>query len=178
MELKLIYRFHCIVGFIINRDQLFNWFGIYLHLIISNKILTKLLKAMLSLNLFSLVSLSSPETHQREAAGDTRSREAPRTTGGSRSLGQRPRSWCTVGFQGSPSAPSDLYSTRKVSTCSEKVPCIHRHMQTSVRAVFGFLGHIACKEPIALLELASDPCISSTWSRWLSGPHSIRTERT
>jgi hypothetical protein len=31
---------HCIVGFIINCDQLFNWDGIYLYLVIANKILT------------------------------------------------------------------------------------------------------------------------------------------
>jgi hypothetical protein len=41
---------HCIMGFIINYDQFFNWDGIYLHLLIANKILTNLLKAMLSLN--------------------------------------------------------------------------------------------------------------------------------
>jgi hypothetical protein len=28
---------HCIVGFIINYDQLFNWDGIYLHLVIASK---------------------------------------------------------------------------------------------------------------------------------------------
>jgi hypothetical protein len=43
---------HCIVGFIINRDQLFNWVDIYLHLVIANKILTNLLKSMISLNHF------------------------------------------------------------------------------------------------------------------------------
>jgi hypothetical protein len=50
MELNLICHIHYIVGFIINCDQLFNWVGIYLHLVNANKILTNLLKAMLSLN--------------------------------------------------------------------------------------------------------------------------------
>jgi hypothetical protein len=54
MELNLTYHFHCITGFIINCDKLFNWVGIYLHLVIANKILTNLLKAMLSLNHFLL----------------------------------------------------------------------------------------------------------------------------
>jgi hypothetical protein len=54
MELNLICHLHCIVGFIINCDQLFNCVGIYLHLVIANKILTNLLKAMLSLNHFLL----------------------------------------------------------------------------------------------------------------------------
>jgi hypothetical protein len=31
---------HCIVGFIINSDQLFYWDGIYLYLVSANKILT------------------------------------------------------------------------------------------------------------------------------------------
>jgi hypothetical protein len=52
MELNLFYHLlHCIVG-IINCDLLFNWDGIYLNLVIGNKILTNLLKAMLSLNHF------------------------------------------------------------------------------------------------------------------------------
>jgi hypothetical protein len=39
------------MGFIINFVLLFLlWFGIYLHLVIANKILTNLLKAMLSFN--------------------------------------------------------------------------------------------------------------------------------
>jgi hypothetical protein len=50
MELNIICHLHCIVGFIIHCDQLFNWVGIYLHLLITNKILTNLLKAMVSLN--------------------------------------------------------------------------------------------------------------------------------
>jgi HD superfamily phosphohydrolase len=41
---------HRIVGFIISCDQLFNWVGIHLYLVIANNILTNLLKAMLSLN--------------------------------------------------------------------------------------------------------------------------------
>jgi hypothetical protein len=35
----------CIVGFIIHYDQLFNWVGIYLRLVIANKILTNLFKS-------------------------------------------------------------------------------------------------------------------------------------
>jgi hypothetical protein len=50
MELNLICHLHCIMGFIINCDQLFNWVGIYLYLVTSNKNLTNLLKAMLNLN--------------------------------------------------------------------------------------------------------------------------------
>jgi hypothetical protein len=49
---------HCIVGFIIHYDQLFNWVGIHLYLVTANKILTNLLKAMLSLNHFLLISLT------------------------------------------------------------------------------------------------------------------------
>jgi hypothetical protein len=40
MELKLIYHLHCIADFIINCDLLFNWIGIYLHLVTANKTLT------------------------------------------------------------------------------------------------------------------------------------------
>jgi hypothetical protein len=58
MELNLTCHLHCIVGFIHHYDQLFNWVGIYLYLVFANKILTNLLKAMLSLNHFSLVSLT------------------------------------------------------------------------------------------------------------------------
>jgi hypothetical protein len=50
MELNLICHLHCIVGFIIICDLLFNWVGIHLYLVTANKILTNLLKAMLSLN--------------------------------------------------------------------------------------------------------------------------------
>jgi hypothetical protein len=49
---------HCIVGFIINCDLLFNWVGVYLYLVTTNKILTNLLKAMLSLNHYLLISLT------------------------------------------------------------------------------------------------------------------------
>jgi hypothetical protein len=49
---------HCIVGFIINCDEIFNWVDIHLYLLIANKILANLLKAMLSLNHFSLISLT------------------------------------------------------------------------------------------------------------------------
>ena len=38
------------MGFIINFVLLLLWFGIYLHLVTANKILTNLLKAMLSFN--------------------------------------------------------------------------------------------------------------------------------
>jgi hypothetical protein len=48
MELNLICHLHCIMGFSINCDQLFNRVGIYL--VTANKILVNLLKAMLSLN--------------------------------------------------------------------------------------------------------------------------------
>jgi hypothetical protein len=65
------------------------------------------------------------------------------------SLGQRPRSWRTVGLRGSTSVPPDLYPIRKVLTCSEYVPYIYKHVQTLVRAVFGFPRHIICKELIA-----------------------------
>jgi hypothetical protein len=43
---------HCIVGFIHDCDQLFNWVGIHLYLVIEHKILTSLLKTMLSLKHF------------------------------------------------------------------------------------------------------------------------------
>jgi hypothetical protein len=49
---------HCIVGFIINCDLLFYWDGIYLYLVIAKKILTNLLKALLSLNHYLLISLT------------------------------------------------------------------------------------------------------------------------
>jgi hypothetical protein len=43
---------HYIVGFKYHCDQLFNWIGIHLYLVIANKILTNLLKAILGLNHF------------------------------------------------------------------------------------------------------------------------------
>jgi hypothetical protein len=43
---------------IVTYDLLFNWVGIYLYLVIANKILTNLLKAMLSLNHYLLISLT------------------------------------------------------------------------------------------------------------------------
>jgi hypothetical protein len=49
-NLNLICHLHCIVGIIINCDQLSNWVGIYLYLVTANKNFTNLLKAMLSLN--------------------------------------------------------------------------------------------------------------------------------
>jgi hypothetical protein len=45
MELNLTCHLHCIVEFIINCDQLFNWVGIYLYLEIANKILTNIFKS-------------------------------------------------------------------------------------------------------------------------------------
>jgi hypothetical protein len=44
------------MGFIINCDLLFNWVGIHLYLVTTNKILTNLLKAMLSLNHYLFIS--------------------------------------------------------------------------------------------------------------------------
>jgi hypothetical protein len=55
MELNLIYHLHCIVGVIINLDLLFNWVGIYLHLVNANKILTNF-KSNAQLQLCPLVS--------------------------------------------------------------------------------------------------------------------------
>jgi hypothetical protein len=49
---------HCIVGFIINCDVLFNWVGIHLYLVTANKILTNLLKSMLSRKTYLLKSLT------------------------------------------------------------------------------------------------------------------------
>jgi hypothetical protein len=40
---------HCIAGDVVTFVLLFNWVGIYLYLVVANKILTKL-KAMLSSN--------------------------------------------------------------------------------------------------------------------------------
>jgi hypothetical protein len=48
--------------------------------------------------------------------------------------------------------------------CSEQVPCIHKHVPTSVRVVYGSPGRIDCKEMIAPPELASDPCLDGTQS--------------
>jgi hypothetical protein len=48
---------HCIVRFIIKCDLLFK-VGTHLYLVIANKILTNLLKAMLSLNHYLLISLT------------------------------------------------------------------------------------------------------------------------
>jgi hypothetical protein len=58
MELNLIYHLHFTVGFIINCNPLFNWVDINLYLVTANKILTNLLKAMLSLNHYLLISLT------------------------------------------------------------------------------------------------------------------------
>jgi hypothetical protein len=58
MELNLTYHLQCIVEFIINCGQFLNWVGIYLHLVIANKILTNLLKVMLNFNHYLLISLT------------------------------------------------------------------------------------------------------------------------
>jgi hypothetical protein len=58
MELNLICHLHCTVGIIINCDLLFNWVDIHLYLVIVNKILTNLLKAMLSLNYHLLINIT------------------------------------------------------------------------------------------------------------------------
>jgi hypothetical protein len=45
MELNLTcHVLHCIMGFIHHCDQLFNWVGIQVYLVIVNKILTNLFK--------------------------------------------------------------------------------------------------------------------------------------
>jgi hypothetical protein len=58
----------CIVWFIHYFDQLFNWVCIHLYLVIVNKTLTNLLKAMLSLNHFFLLSLTLHMSLQRKWA--------------------------------------------------------------------------------------------------------------
>jgi hypothetical protein len=50
------YALHCEIYY--NCDLLFNWVGIHLYLVIANKILTNLLKEMLSLNHFLLIGLA------------------------------------------------------------------------------------------------------------------------
>jgi hypothetical protein len=40
MELNLTCHMHCIVGVVINFDNIFNWADIYLQLVTANKILT------------------------------------------------------------------------------------------------------------------------------------------
>jgi hypothetical protein len=49
----------------------------------------------------------SVETHWRAATGNTRSRDAPETAGGPRSLGQRPRIWHTTWRLGLLGVPPD-----------------------------------------------------------------------
>jgi hypothetical protein len=58
MKLNLICHLHCTVGFIINCDILLNWVGIHLYIVTANKILTNLLKTMLSVNHYLLISLT------------------------------------------------------------------------------------------------------------------------
>ena len=64
MELNLTCHLYCIVRFIINCDQSFIWVCIHLYLVIANKILTNLLKVMLSLNhVFYVHQISTPKFH-------------------------------------------------------------------------------------------------------------------
>jgi hypothetical protein len=58
MKLNLICHLYCTVGFIINCDILLNWVGIHLYIVTANKILTNLLKTMLSVNHYLLISLT------------------------------------------------------------------------------------------------------------------------
>jgi hypothetical protein len=45
MELNLTcHALHCIIGFILHYDILFNWDGIYLYLVIAHKLLTNKIK--------------------------------------------------------------------------------------------------------------------------------------
>jgi hypothetical protein len=55
----------------------------------------------------------SVETHRRAATGNTRSREAPGTAGGLRSLGQRPRIRHTTWRLGLLDVPPDLVPNQK-----------------------------------------------------------------
>jgi hypothetical protein len=58
---------HCTVGFQFGTFiylSSIHWVGIYLHLVIANKILTNLLKAILSINPFFLVSLILEPHHK------------------------------------------------------------------------------------------------------------------
>jgi hypothetical protein len=57
MELNLICHSHCSVGVIINCDLLFNWVGIYLYLVTTNKILINI-TSNAQLQPSSLVSLT------------------------------------------------------------------------------------------------------------------------
>jgi hypothetical protein len=56
IKLNMSYALHCEIYY--NCDLLFNWVGIHLYLVIANKILTNLLKEMLSLNHFLLIGLA------------------------------------------------------------------------------------------------------------------------
>jgi hypothetical protein len=87
-----------------------------------------------------------------------KSREAPEMASG-------PRSLDPLVSGPNPTVPHDLYPISKVLKCSEYVPCIYKHVQTLVRAVFGSPGHIIYKELIAFPELALDPCLSGAWSQ-------------
>jgi hypothetical protein len=62
MELNSICHLHYIVGVVINPDLLFNWVGIYLYLVIANKILTNF-KSNAQLLPSSLVILTLMSSH-------------------------------------------------------------------------------------------------------------------
>jgi hypothetical protein len=57
-NLNSICHMHCMSFLLILFYYLLLWVGIYLHLVIANKILTNLLKPMLSFNPLSLISLT------------------------------------------------------------------------------------------------------------------------
>jgi hypothetical protein len=57
MKLNSIYHMHCIAGVVITFVLLLNWVGIYLYLVIANKILTNF-KSKAHLQPSSLVSLT------------------------------------------------------------------------------------------------------------------------
>jgi hypothetical protein len=69
-------------------------------------------------------TLLSVETHQRGATCNTRSREAPGTTGGPRSFSQPLRIWHTTWPLGLLGMPPDLYLIRKVYMCFQLVSCV------------------------------------------------------
>jgi hypothetical protein len=60
MELNSICHMHCIAGDVVTSVLLFNWVGIYLYLVIANKILTNF-KSNAQLQPSSLVSLTLRE---------------------------------------------------------------------------------------------------------------------
>jgi hypothetical protein len=56
IKVNLSLALHCRIYY--NCDLLFNWDGIHLHLVTANKILTNLLKVMLNLNHYLLISIT------------------------------------------------------------------------------------------------------------------------